>query len=97
MAKVKDEKQIAMQDRFIEDPELVEQIEIYMENKSAAKEFATAKKKINGRLDLVPDKEDGQTIRCGPYTMTIKARGGGGFEVPHWDRLIVGGIGDASD
>lgn len=92
MARVKDQPQTGFDDKFIEDPDLEEQIEKYLDTKEAARDNAKAKAAINARLALLPDLQDGQLVRVGRYTLPMKARAGGGFEIPTWEKVVVGKI-----
>jgi hypothetical protein len=95
VSQVKDEPQTTFNDRVVDDPEFVKLIEEYLETKPPKdrnKRFNKAKKALAARIEAMDELGDGQIIRCGNYTIKLKARAGGGFEVPTWEKMTVGRI-----
>lgn len=71
-------------DRELEDPELEQIIEEYMDSREAAKSAVAAAAALKAKLKALAD---GDRIRCGEFVITGKARNGGGFEVPAWQSV----------
>ena len=93
MARAKKDEQMAIDEKFIEDPDLLEHLEKFMETQEAAKEHKKAKGAINGRLETqFGEAPDGTRVRCGSYVMTFARRVGGGFTVKTWEKSFVGKI-----
>lgn len=90
---VNEQAQTTIFDKTIESPEVEEAIETLMAAKAYAKEHEVGKaQKLVKALAEQYDLQDGERLRCGAYVITGKRRGGGGFEVPVWEKTGVGRI-----
>lgn len=92
---VKTTDQPGLFDRTLEMPELEEHLERWLETKEAAKQHADANRKIKTIAETLAI-QDGERVRVGGYVITGKARNGGGFEVPTWEKVTVGAVADVT-
>ena|SRR3990167_10377551 len=95
MATVTALPQVGFNDRVVDDPEFISVIEEYLATKPSKaqnKRFNKAKKALAARIEAMDELGDGQAIRCGQYSIKVKARAGGGFEVPTWEKMTIGRI-----
>lgn len=70
---VKQEAQIAMFDRTIENPELEEAIERMRDAEDGAKQYAAARKPVKEMIENMA-LTDGERVRVGRFVITVKAR-----------------------
>ena len=55
------------------------------------REHRKAKEAIDTAIHTMKAKP-GDVIKCGAFLIPVVARGGGGYNLPHWDRTIAGKI-----
>lgn len=82
-----------VRDRHVEDPDLEEKIRELIEIRGTFKRYNKLQREIKEgiRTHIDPDEEaDGTRIIIGPFVAEVKERAGGGFEIPTWEKNVVG-------
>lgn len=84
-------------DYVVEGPERDEILNLIREMKrdeDAAKTYRKNRRDALGMIKAL-NLPAGTRLRVGPYTADIVERAGGGFEIPKWERNVVGPIREA--
>lgn len=89
--KAEESAQSAMWDREVDVPGLEEALDRAEKAKAPAKEYTKARRDLKALLGEVA-LQDGERVRVGRFVLTGKARNGGGFEIPAWTSIVVGGV-----
>ena len=88
----KKRSQIAMDERIVEDPELIQAIETKLEFAESAKTYkdacAEVKRLAIEEHNLQPD----EAIRVGEFRIEGATRSGGGGQMREWTRTVIGKI-----
>jgi hypothetical protein len=94
--KTTDDPQSGLFDRVIENEALEASCARYLFTKPGAKDHGKAKRKLYEMLNAVEVKP-GERVRIGRFVIAGKARKGGGFEVPVWERTGIGSVTELTD
>jgi len=91
VAQTVEDPQGGLFDRVIDDEALEAACARYIFTKAGAKDHAKAKKSLYDRLNDL-NVEDGETVRIGRFKVVGRARKGGGFDVPPWEKTGIGAV-----
>jgi hypothetical protein len=87
----REDNQGGLWDRTIESPEIEQAIEDMLAAQDAYRAYLKARKVVRTVVEEYA-LADGERLRCGAYVLSGKERGGGGFEVPVWKKVTLGGV-----
>lgn len=85
----REDPQSGMFDHVIEDADLEGAIGEWLAYSKARTEINAIAKRIRDAKERIGigGMKDGDRVRCGKYTFEVKARSGGGFEMPEWSTV----------
>jgi hypothetical protein len=95
MAKATDDPQTNLFDRVLDDEALEAACARFVFTKQGAKDHGKAKRKLYETLNALAIGPT-ERVRIGRFVVTGKARKGGGFEVPPWEKIGIGSIKELS-